>query len=61
MISPEEFTRRREAYRQALACERIEGMAHDPATDPIFEEWIVVEIDAEEVLARIKALLGIEA
>ena len=45
--------------RQADACNRIEGMARDPATDPIFEAWIVGEIDMEEAIARIKAYLGL--
>jgi len=43
-ITPEEIQRRREAYRQALACNRIEGIEHDPATEPIFEAWISGEI-----------------
>jgi hypothetical protein len=60
MISPEEIARRRDAYKQALASERIEGIAHDPATDHIFEAWIVGEIDSEETLARIKAYLGFQ-
>jgi hypothetical protein len=55
-LSPEEIQRRREAYRQALACERIEGIPHDPITDPIFEALIVGEIDFDEAIARIKAL-----
>ena len=59
MISSEEIARRREANRQALACERIEGIRHNPAADPIFEAWIIGEIDTEELLPRIKALLGI--
>jgi hypothetical protein len=58
-LSADEIARRREAFRQALACERIEGIAHDPATDPIFEAWIIGEIDSEEALARIKAYLGV--
>jgi Antitoxin VbhA len=56
-LNAEEIRRRREAYRQALACDRIEGIPHDPATDPIFEAWIVGEIDSDEAIARIKALL----
>lgn len=56
-LSTAEIARRREAFRQALACNRIEGIAHDPGTDPIFEAWILGEIDSEELLARIKAYL----
>jgi hypothetical protein len=59
-ITPEEIQRRREADRQALASNRIEGIKHDPATDPIFEAWILGEIDVDEVLARIKAYLHID-
>jgi hypothetical protein len=59
VISAEEVARRREAFRQADACNRIEGIPHDPVTDPIFEAWILGEIDSEEALARIKALLGV--
>jgi hypothetical protein len=58
-ITPDEIRRRREADRQARASNRIEGIPHDPATDPVFEAWIVGEIDSEEALARIKAFLGI--
>lgn len=58
-ISPEEIARRREACRQAAACNRIEGIPHDPATDPIFEAWIMGEIEIEEAIAQVKALLGI--
>ena len=59
MISPEEIARRREAVRQADADNRIEGIKHDPASDPIFEAWILGEIDGDEAIARIKAFLGI--
>jgi hypothetical protein len=55
-ISAEEIARRREADRQAKACNRIEGIPHDPATNPIFEAWILGEIDSDEAIARIKAL-----
>jgi hypothetical protein len=46
----------RDRFRQAKACNRIEGIPHDPATDPIFEALILGEIDFEEAIARIKAL-----
>ena len=55
-LDAEEIARRREASRQAEACNRIEGIPHDPATDPIFEALILGEIDIEEAIARIKAL-----
>jgi hypothetical protein len=56
-LTPEEIQRRREADRQAIACNRIEGIPHDPSFDPIFEAWIVGEIDSDEAIARTKALL----
>jgi hypothetical protein len=55
-FGPEEIARRRAADRQAKACNRIEGIPHDPATAPIFEALILGEIDFEEAIARIKAL-----
>ena len=58
-LTPDEIARRREADRQAKACNRIEGIPHDPTTDPIFEAWILGEIDSEEAIARIKALLRV--
>jgi antitoxin VbhA-like protein len=56
-LSTAEIAKRREAFRRALANDRLEGIAHDPATDPIFEAWILGEIDSNELLARIKAYL----
>ena len=53
----EEIARRRKAFEMAKHENRLEGIAHDPATDPIFEAWIQGEIDSEEAIARIKALI----
>jgi hypothetical protein len=58
-MTTEEIARRREADRQARACNRIEGIPHDPATAPIFEAWILGEIDSGEAIAAIKALLRV--
>lgn len=55
-LDGEEIARRREASRQAQACNRIEGIPHEPATDPIFEALILGDIDFEQAIARIKAL-----
>jgi hypothetical protein len=60
-ITPEEMQRRREAVRQALACNRIEGIKHDPASDPIFEAWILGEIEAGDLVPRLKAHLGLSS
>ena len=56
-LTPDEIARQREADRQAKACNQIAGIPHDPTTDPIFEAWILGEIDSEEAIARIKRVL----
>lgn len=58
-MTTEEIARRREALRQAEACNRIEGIPHNPVADPIFEAWVLGEIDDEELIPAIKALLGV--
>lgn len=56
VLDAEEIARRREAFRQAKACDRIAGIPHNPTTAPIFEAWILGEIDSEEAIVRIKRL-----
>ena len=58
-IPPEEMQRRREAVRQADANNRIEGIFRDPASDEIFEAHIRGEIDAADLVPRLKAHLGL--
>ena len=58
-MTAEEIARRREALRQADACNRIEGIPHNPATDPIFEAWVLGEIGDEQMIAAIKAFLRV--
>ncbi|HJU19695.1 MAG TPA: hypothetical protein VJ770_24845 [Stellaceae bacterium] len=55
-ISAEEITQRRQALRQADANNRLEGVFREPATNEIFEAHIRGEIDASEMMARLKAL-----
>jgi len=55
-ISAEEMERRREAVRQADASNRIEGIYREPESDPIFDAYIRGEIDATEIIPRLKAL-----
>ena len=57
-LSPEEIARRREADRRAKDCNRLEGMNDDPIFEPIFEAWILGEIEIEEALERIKSLIA---
>ena len=58
-IPPEEMQRRREAVRQADACHRIEGIFPDadPEADAIVEAFIRGEIDAADLVPRLKAHL----
>jgi len=58
-VSAEEVARRREALRHAQANNRIEGMCRDPATDPIFEAFERGEIDATDIVPRLKIHYGI--
>ena len=55
-ITAEEMERRREAVRQADASNRIEGIYREPESDPIFDAYIRGEIDATEIIPRLKAL-----
>jgi len=60
-ITPEEMERRREAVRQADANNRIEGIFPDPDpdADAIVEAFIRGEIEAAELVPRLKRHLGI--
>jgi len=55
-ISPEEIARRREHVRVADADNRIEGICRDPESDAIFDAYRRGEIDATEIITRLKAL-----
>jgi hypothetical protein len=50
-LTPEEIQRRREADRQAIACNRIEGIEHDPEPDPIFEAWMPIRFSSRAMSA----------
>jgi hypothetical protein len=58
-VSAEEVARRREALRHAQANNRIEDIYRDPATDPIFEAFERGEIDATDIVPRLKIHYGI--
>jgi hypothetical protein len=55
-ISPEEIARRREHVRVADADNRIEGIFRDPESDAIFDAYRRGEIEAAEIITRLKAL-----
>jgi len=58
-ISAKEVVRRRQALRQASANNRIEAIYRDPATDPIFEAFERGEIDATDIVPRLKIHYGV--
>jgi hypothetical protein len=58
-LSAEEMTRRREAVSRADAHNRIEGIYRDPETDAIFEAFVRGDIEAAEIIPRLKAQLGL--
>jgi hypothetical protein len=58
-ISAEESARRREIVRRADAHNRIEGIARDPASDPVFEAFVRGDIEVTEIVPRLKAQLGL--
>ncbi len=57
-ISAAEMARRREHVRRADAENRLEGIARNPATDPVFEAYIRGEIGATEIIPRLRAQRG---
>jgi hypothetical protein len=56
-ISAEDSARRRATVRMADAENRIEGITRDPATDEIFNAYIRGEIDATDIVPRLRAQL----
>lgn len=55
-ISAEEVARRREHVRSADANNRIEGIVRDPDSDAVFDAYVRGEIEATEIISRLKAL-----
>jgi hypothetical protein len=58
-ISAEEMERRREMVQDAVRSNAIEGARHGPDVDPIFDAFINGEIEAADILPRIKRLRNI--
>jgi hypothetical protein len=55
-LSAEEVAQRREHVRAADANNRIEGIFRDPESDVIFDAYVRGEIEATEIITRLKAL-----
>ena len=58
-ISVEEMQRRREVLRRADAHNRIEGQFRGMDTDSIFAAYVRGDIDATDIVPRLKAQLGL--
>jgi hypothetical protein len=58
-ITPAEMKWRKEIVRKADAHNRMEGLVRTPETDAIFEAYVRGEIEASELVPRIKAQLGL--
>jgi len=56
-ISPAEVERRRRIVRQADAHNRIEGVFREPETDAIFDAFVRGDIEATDIVPRLKAQL----
>jgi hypothetical protein len=59
-ISAAEMERRCEALRQADASNRIEGLYRGPETDAIFEAFVRGDIEATDMVPRLRAQLGLQ-
>jgi hypothetical protein len=58
-ITAAEMKRRKESLRKGDAHNRIEGLVRTAETDAIFEAYVRGEIEASELVPRIKAQLGL--
>lgn len=59
-ITPEEMERRRNMVRSAFRSNAIEGLRPNPACQPVFDAFIAGEIELDEMMPRVKAILGIK-
>lgn len=57
-ISAEEMERRRKSVRRAIRSNAIEGAAHGADINPILDAYISGEIEASDIIVRIKELRG---
>lgn len=55
-ISVEEMTLRLKAVQQAQANNRIEGIFSGPETKPVFDAFVRGEIEAQDIVPRLKLL-----
>ena len=55
-LSAEEVARRREHVRVADANNRIEGIYRNSESDAVFDAYVRGEIEATEIVTRLKAL-----
>ena len=55
-ISQEEMERRRKIVEEVHHSNLMEGIKRNPKTDPVYEAYIQGEIEAKEILPRIRQL-----
>lgn len=55
LATAEELERRHQAYQEASAAFRLEGLKIDPAVEAIVQAWLRGEVSSEERSAQIRA------
>lgn len=58
-LSAEEVDRRRRIVRDAYHSNRIEGLSANPAVEHVFEAFIAGEIEAHDIVPRLRRFHGI--
>ncbi|HHV66545.1 antitoxin VbhA family protein [Ochrobactrum oryzae] len=59
-ITADEMERRRKMVRSAFRSNAMEGLRPNPACQPVFDAFIAGEIELDEMMPRVKSILGIQ-
>lgn len=59
-ITHEEMERRRKMVRSAFRSNAMEGLRPNPACQPVFDAFIAGEIELDEMMPRVKSILGVQ-
>lgn len=59
-ITADEMERRRKMVRSAFRSNAMEGLRPNPACQPVFDAFIAGEIEIDEMMPRVKSILGIQ-
>ncbi|MPR64340.1 hypothetical protein D7027_21395 [Ochrobactrum intermedium] len=57
-ITPEETERHRKNVRRVIRSNALEGATHGPEVEPILEAYISGEIEAHDIIRKIKEIRG---